>query len=89
MSPRIALTAALALSVLAAASTGARAESEVSSETEARIMDMLAGMQCEMDPADIEADGHGGYELDDVFCADGQYDIELDADLGITGRRKE
>lgn len=27
--------------------------------------------------------------LDDVFCADGQYDIKLDANLAVTEKRKE
>lgn len=76
--------AALALAMPFAAT----AAEEIPAETVKRITEMLAGMQCEMDPADIEADS-AGYELDDVFCADGQYDIELDADLNVTGKRKE
>ncbi len=60
----------------------------VPAETQEQIVAMLAEMQCEMDVADIEADGDG-YELDDVFCADGQYDIDLDADLQVTNKRKE
>ena len=53
-----------------------------------KIMAMLAEMQCEMDPDDIEVED-GGYELDDVFCHDGQYDIELDTELNVVGKRKE
>ncbi|GEO87283.1 MULTISPECIES: hypothetical protein [Alphaproteobacteria] len=52
------------------------------------IQDMLKAMQCEVDPANIEADGDG-FELDDVFCADGQYDMDLNADLTIAEKRKE
>ena len=73
---------------LALAMPFAAGAEEIPAETVTRITEMLAGMQCEMDPADIEADG-AGYELDDVFCADGQYDIELGADLNVTGKRKE
>ncbi len=61
---------------------------EVSEEVQAQIMEYLASVQCEMDPGDIEVEDDG-YELDDVFCADGQYDIKLDSDLQETGRRKE
>lgn len=52
----------------------------------AKITAMLAEMKCEMDEDDIERDGDG-FELDDVFCADGQYDIDLDADFEITNKR--
>ncbi|SIO30493.1 Peptidase propeptide and YPEB domain-containing protein [Rhodovulum sp. ES.010] len=81
---RLVAIAALAL----APGLAAAQEGEVSQETVDRIMAMLAEMQCEMDPGDIEAEG-GGYELDDVFCADGQYDIDLDENLEVTSRRKE
>lgn len=39
-------------------------------------------------PANIEAGGEG-YELDDVFCSDGQYDMYLNADLTVADKRKE
>lgn len=83
------------LTTLAAASAFAltlpvtAAAQEVSSDVVERIQSMLAEMQCEMDPSDIEPEDDGGYELDDVFCADGQYDIDLDADLNVTEKRKE
>lgn len=53
-----------------------------------QINTLLSGMQCEVDPSNIETDD-GGYELDDVFCADGQYDIDLDAEMNVTEKRKE
>ncbi len=62
---------------------------EVTPEIQEQITAMLADMQCEMDVDDIDAEDGGGYELDDVFCADGQYDIELDADMQVTEKRKE
>ncbi len=65
-----------------------RQDAAVSQEVKDRVTVMLADMQCEMDTDNIEADD-AGYELDDVFCADGQYDIELDENLGVTNRRKE
>ncbi|MEM0922341.1 MAG: PepSY domain-containing protein [Pseudomonadota bacterium] len=56
----------------------------------ARINAMLAEMQCEMDDDDIELEDDGGFELDDVICAGtGQFDIDLDADFNIVGRRAE
>ncbi|KMK65542.1 PepSY domain-containing protein [Puniceibacterium sp. IMCC21224] len=64
------------------------ADDAVSAEVQEQIVSMLADMQCEMDVDDIEADD-GGYELDDVYCADGQYDINLDGDLKVTNKRKE
>lgn len=61
---------------------------EVDEATVTRINEMLAGMECQMDPSDIEKEDDG-YELDDVMCADGQYDIGLDENLEVTNRRKE
>lgn len=49
---------------------------------------MLAEMKCEMDEADIEKEDDG-YELDDVFCADGQFDIDLDENFEVTNKRAE
>jgi hypothetical protein len=61
---------------------------EVPADTVARINELLAGMNCQMDPSDIEVED-GAYELDDVMCADGQYDIDLDENFEVTNRRKE
>ncbi|MHA6347063.1 PepSY domain-containing protein [Roseivivax sp. CAU 1761] len=80
--------ALIAVPQLALADGHGAMEGEVSAEVEERIMTMLADMQCEVEPENIEVE-EDGYELDDVFCADGQYDIELDAELNETGRRKE
>ncbi|MGR3802936.1 PepSY domain-containing protein [Marinibacterium profundimaris] len=52
------------------------------------ILDILDNMECEMDPDDIEVEADG-YELDDVFCSDGQYDIELSKDFEVVEKRKE
>lgn len=53
-----------------------------------KIVAVLDGMSCEMDPDDIEVEDEG-YELDDVFCADGQYDIELSKEFEVVEKRKE
>lgn len=75
------------LSAVLAFPLGVSAE-EVPADKQAAILDMLKTMQCEVDPANIEADD-GGFELDDVFCADGQYDMKLNADLTVADKRKE
>jgi len=61
---------------------------EASDEQMTRIDEVLAGLQCEVDPANVEVDD-GTFDLDDVICADGQYDIKLDANYAVTEQRKE
>jgi len=64
-------------------------EQEISPEVVAAIEALLAEMECQMDPSDIEVEDDG-YELDDVICKGGnQFDIELDAELNEVGRRAE
>lgn len=82
-------TAAIAALLAAALALPAAASDKPTPEDTARIMEMLAGMQCQMDEDDIEKKADGSFELDDVFCADGQYDIELDAAFAVTEKRKE
>lgn len=72
-----------------AAPAFAEAHGGPDAETVEKIVAMLAEMECQMDPDDIEMED-GGYELDDVICKGGnQFDIELDADLNEIGRRAE
>lgn len=61
---------------------------EVPADVVTKIQAMLTEMQCEVDAENIEADD-AGYELDDVFCADGQYDMDLDKDLKVVAKNKE
>ncbi|MFB9948162.1 hypothetical protein ACFFP0_04840 [Rhizobium puerariae] len=75
------------LSAILALPLGAFAQ-EVTADKQKAILDVLKTMQCEVDPVNIEADD-GGFELDDVFCADGQYDMKLNADLTVADKRKE
>lgn len=49
----------------------------------------LAAMTCEVDSANIEVEDDGSFDLDDVICADGQYDVKLNADFTEKERRKE
>lgn len=80
----IMLTAAVIVAPLVAA-----AQDDVTEETVERINELLSEMQCQMDPGDIEPTEAGGYELDDVMCAEGQFDIELDDSFEVTERRAE
>lgn len=79
----------LSILAIAALSTPAFADGHVDAETVEKIEAMLAEMECQMDPGDIEVE-EDGFELDDVICKGGdQFDITLDADLNETGRRAE
>ncbi|MEM7529756.1 MAG: PepSY domain-containing protein [Pseudomonadota bacterium] len=80
------LSAAAAIGLLCA--TPVLAEEKPSQEAIDQIMAVLLAEECQMDDADIEVDGDG-YELDDVFCSDGQYDMEMNASFEIVNRRKE
>ena len=61
---------------------------DVTEEEAAKIMAALAEIQCEMDEDDIEKEDDG-YELDDVFCADGQFDIDMDAEFNVTEKNAD
>lgn len=83
------IAAATAAALLALPFAASAQEAEVPEETVTQIMDKLAGMNCQMAASDIEPEDDGGFDLDDVMCEDGQYDIVLDADLNEVSRRKE
>jgi len=88
MKKTIAITLATLMAIPAVAS-GGNDDNGIDPETVAKIEAMLAEMECQMDPDDIEAEDDG-YELDDVICKGGnQFDIELDMDLNEVGRRAE
>ena len=57
-------------------------------EQMARIDEVLKAKQCEVDPANVEVED-GAFDLDDVICATGQYDIKLDANFAVTEERKD
>ncbi|MEM1383509.1 MAG: PepSY domain-containing protein [Pseudomonadota bacterium] len=82
---RFVILAALAAGLV---TTPAHAADDVTEEEVGKIMAVLQDLQCEMDEDDIEKEDDG-YELDDVFCSDGQYDIDLDADFAVVEKRKE
>lgn len=73
---------------LAAAPVLAQADTQATAEQLARIDEILAAKSCEVDHADVEVED-GQFDLDDVICADGQYDILLGADFAVVTERKE
>ena len=79
---------AVAAASLALISSGALADEGPSDEQMTRIDAVLKARSCEVDPANVEVEG-GVFDLDDVMCADGQYDIKLDANFAVTEERKE
>ena len=54
----------------------------------AKIDEVLKAKTCEVDPANVEVEDDG-FDIDDVMCASGQYDIKLDASFAVTEERKE
>lgn len=81
------LKTALVAAALLALPAAALAQ-EVPADVVTKIQAMLTEMKCEVEAENIEA-AAAGYELDDVFCADGQYDMDLDKDLKVTAKNKE
>ena len=79
--------------LLAALITGfampAFADDKATAEQIAKIDEALAAVSCEVDPDNIEVEDDGSFDLDDVICADGQYDVKLNADFTEKERRKE
>ena len=73
---------------LAFAPAMALADDGPTEEQMAKIDEVLAAKSCEVDPANVEV-GDGIFDLDDVMCASGQYDIKLNADFEVTEERKE
>lgn len=78
----------LLAAALLAAPFAAFADDDPTAEQMERIDAVLAEKQCEVDPANVDVED-GIFDLDDVMCATGQYDIKLDADFAVTEERKE
>ena len=74
---------------LTAFAAPAFADDDPTAEQIERINEVLAAMSCEMAPDDMEVEDDGSFDLDDVYCADGQFDIKLNADFTEKERRKE
>ena len=79
----------LALALGAFAMPALADEVEATAEQIAQIDEALKALNCEVDSDNIEVEDDGSFDLDDVICADGQYDIKLNADFTEKERRKE
>lgn len=77
------------VAVFVALSTPVMADTAATPEQIAKIDEVLAAMTCEVDADNIEIEDDGSFDLDDVICADGQYDVKLNADFTEKERRKE
>ena len=78
----------LAAAALAVAPFVALAQDGPTDEQMTRIDAVLEARSCEVDPANVEVEADG-FDLDDVMCASGQYDIKLDAGFAVTDEKKE
>lgn len=78
----------LLATALLAAPCAAFAADDATPEQMAQIDSVLSAKQCEVDPANVEVED-GMFDLDDVMCATGQYDIKLDSDFAVIEERKE
>lgn len=74
---------------IAAAALPVLAATTATPEQVTAIDAALAAMTCEVDSDNIEVEDDGTFDLDDVICADGQYDVKLNADYTEKERRKE
>lgn len=79
----------LATTLIAFAVPALADDDKATAEQIEKIDEVLAAMTCEVDPDNIEVEDDGSFDLDDVICADGQYDIKLNADFTEKERRKE
>ncbi|RVU38214.1 PepSY domain-containing protein [Hwanghaeella grinnelliae] len=75
-------------SLLLVAGSPVWASDDLTEEEIERINAVLGEMQCEMDDDDIEKEDDG-FDLDDVLCAEGQFDIKLDTDFAVVEKRAE
>ncbi|WP_187430821.1 hypothetical protein ROLI_041850 [Roseobacter fucihabitans] len=79
----------LTLAVATLIGAPAFAAGHLDAETVEKIEAMLASIECQMDPDDIEVE-EDGYDLDDVICKGGnQFDIKLDKAFNEVSRRAE
>ncbi len=67
----------------------ALADDKPTAEQIEKITAALAAQDCDVDPDEIEVEDDGSFDVDDVACRDGQYDVRLDKDYNVVGMRKE
>jgi len=76
-------------SIFAIASAGTvYAKSALTEQQIEGVQTAVKALGCTVEDSDITAKGDG-YKADDVECKDGQYDMMLDKDFKITGKKKE
>lgn len=76
------------LTALAILAVPAFAMAQATPEQLAKIDEVLAAKKCEVDHANVEVED-GQFDLDDVICESGQYDILLGAEFNVVKERKE
>lgn len=83
------VVAALALLMVPTLAIAKKEEKKVEATKEqiAKIDAALKADGCE--GGDIDVGKDGSFEVDDVKCKDGQYDVKLDKDFKIMGKKKE
>ncbi|PPD30039.1 MAG: hypothetical protein CTY20_04630 [Hyphomicrobium sp.] len=83
------VVAALALLMVPTLAIAKKEEkkAEATKEQIAKIDAALKADGCE--GGDIDVGKDGSFEVDDVKCKDGQYDVKLDKDFKIMGKKKE
>lgn len=86
------LTLAFAGSALAQApaqpAAPANGDRPATAEERTRVLAALAAVGCR-DPRSIEREDDGEFDVENARCADGVYDVELDAQYRITDRDRE
>ena len=67
---------------------GRNAKSALTEQQIEGVQTAIKALGCTVEDSDITVKGDG-YKADDVECKDSQYDMTLDKDFKITGKKKE
>lgn len=82
------LVASLAFVVVVAVPSAIVAQDSVTVQELSRIEAVMAELNCRIDPGRVLKQGNE-FVLNDVFCADGQFDIRLDGQFRVIAKRVE
>ncbi len=80
---------AFALICAALLATPAYADGPASEAEVARVTEVLQGMGCTIGASGVEKDDDGDFEIDDAACADGKFEIELNADFTLDSMERD
>lgn len=69
--------------------TMALADGPASEAEIARVTEVLAGLGCTIGASGVEKDDDGDFEIDDAICADGKFEIELNADYTLDSMERD